>query len=196
MNGDISHASQTIREQLAARDVPVQRILMVCLGNICRSPSAEGVLHAALAHHWLGKCIELDSCGTSDWHMGEPPDRRAIVHAAKRGHDISGLRARQLAVSDFSDFDLILVMDDANLANVTALAPADSPALICRLLDFLPSPLPALAEGSREVPDPYIGGADAFERVLDLIDSACAELILLLASQGQSHSGHAPRGQM
>lgn len=181
--GTASSQAPVAREQLVARETPVQRILMVCLGNICRSPSAEGMLHAALSQHWLGQRVELDSCGTSDWHVGEPPDRRAVVHAAKRGHDISGLRARQLLISDFTDFDLILVMDNANLTNVSALAPADASAMICRLLDFLPSPLPALAEGSREVPDPYAGGAEAFERVLDLIDIACSELMVVLESQ-------------
>ncbi|UTV87360.1 low molecular weight phosphotyrosine protein phosphatase [Cobetia amphilecti] len=170
-------------EQLAQRQAPLERILMVCLGNICRSPSAEGVLRAALTRHGLDQVVTLDSCGTSDWHVGGQPDSRAIAHATKRGHDISTLRARQLCEQDFHDFDLILVMDDANLADTRGLAARSNSgdqALIGRLLDLLPTPLPALAAGSREVPDPYTGGPDAFERVLDLIDVACEALIAAL----------------
>lgn len=175
-------------EQLASRKAPVQRILMVCLGNICRSPSAEGVLRAALVRHGLDHGVTVDSCGTSDWHVGEAPDSRAVMHAARRGHDISGLRARQLCQQDFSDFDLILVMDEANLANTRRLIPEGSKALVGKLLDLLPTPLPALAQGSREVPDPYTGGADAFERVLDLIDVACEALIATLPATSEQAS--------
>jgi protein-tyrosine phosphatase len=132
---------------------------MVCLGNICRSPTAEAVLRAKLHGAGLGDRVEVDSAGTGDWHIGSPPDARSQRHAARRGYDLSALRARQVSEDDFHRFDLILAMDHDNLADLQRLAP-DSPAR---------AELRLFAEV--EVPDPYSGGPDGFERVLDLVEA-------------------------
>ena len=136
------------------------RVLAVCLGNICRSPTAEAVLRYKLATAGLDGRVEVDSAGTGDWHVGEPPDPRSQRHAARRGYDLSTLRARRVAEEDFQRFDLILAMDEDNLADLRRLAPQGT----CRAELHLFAPV--------EVPDPYTGGAVGFERVLDLIESA------------------------
>lgn len=142
------------------------RVLMVCLGNICRSPVAEGVLRARLASSTLAGRIEVDSAGTGDWHIGQPPDRRAIANAAEHGIDIAGLRARQLQASDYRDFDWLLCADRANLRDVQARAPRDARTQAALLLDW------SGVEHQGEVPDPYTGGPAQFEHVFQLLDRA------------------------
>ena len=153
------------------------RVLMVCMGNICRSPTAEGVLRARLKAAGLHELVEVDSAGTHGYHVGDPPDRRSQKHAFKRGYDLSGLRARRVSELDFERFDLILAMDDENLQWLRDECP---PALHGRL-----GKLVVHARGPHEgvVPDPYYGDANGFERVLDLVEDACDGLVVLLASR-------------
>ena len=146
------------------------RVLMVCMGNICRSPTAEGVLRALGAE--LGPGLVVGSAGTHDYHVGEPPDARAVHHAARRGYDLSTLRARQVVDEDFERHDLILAMDEDNLARLRRRCPAEHLHKLRLLLEFSKS-----AGGVREVPDPYYGGADGFERVLDLVEDAARGLL-------------------
>ncbi|WP_447955698.1 low molecular weight protein-tyrosine-phosphatase [Vreelandella sp. EE7] len=146
------------------------RVLFVCLGNICRSPSAEGFFQKALVEAGLQGEIEVDSCGVGDWHLGKAPDARARQAASRRGVDISHLRARKLSVEDFSHFDYVLGMDHANMDAIRALAPRDSRARTALFLSYADSV-------EAEVPDPYYGGEEGFEHVLDLIESACQGLL-------------------
>ncbi|QGW65437.1 low molecular weight phosphotyrosine protein phosphatase [Lysobacter soli] len=159
------------------------RLLVVCLGNICRSPVAEGVLRARIAASTLAGRVELDSAGTGDWHVGEPPDRRAIANAASHGVDIAGLRARQLSASDYRRFDWLLCADRANLRDVRACAPADAHACIALLLDW------AGVEDEGEIPDPYTGGASQFEHVYQLLDRAADGAIARLRREYPSRLG-------
>lgn len=142
------------------------RLLVVCLGNICRSPVAEGVLRARIQTSSLRGLIELDSAGTGDWHIGEPPDRRSVANAAQHDVDISGLRARQLAAADYREFDWLLCADRANLRDVRARAPANATAQTALLLDWCGT------EADGEIPDPYTGGPAQFEHVFQLLDRA------------------------
>lgn len=153
-------------------------VLFVCLGNICRSPSAHGVFQKMVIDRGLADRIEVDSAGTSDWHIGKKPDPRSIEHAAKRGYDLTPLRARQAIRSDFEHYDYILAMDLANLSDLKALAPADYQGFLGLLLSFAETP-------EQEVPDPYHGGEAGFEHVLDLIENACERLLdqILAASK-------------
>lgn len=151
------------------------RVLFVCLGNICRSPTAEGVFRRALEDAGMGEQVVIDSCGIGNWHVGKAPDQRAQMAAKRRGIDLSPLCARQLAASDFLDFDYILAMDNANLQAMHALKPAESQAHVGLFLDFAGTP------GS-EVPDPYYGGDQGFEDVLDMIEAASHGLIQHLKS--------------
>jgi protein-tyrosine phosphatase len=141
------------------------RILMICMGNICRSPTAEGVLLHALRANGLDDWVSVDSAGTHAYHVGDPPDARSVRHAAQRGYDLSKLRARRVKADDFRRFDRIYAMDRVNLADLTHLAPRD--ALV----------MPRLLLGEREVPDPYSGGPEDFERVLDLVEGAVQGLV-------------------
>ena len=150
-------------------------VLMVCLGNICRSPTAEGVLRHKLAAAGLADRVRVDSAGTSGYHIGDPPDPRSCLHALRRGIDLSGLRARRLAAEDFDRFDLLLAMDDDNLADMHRLCPSGREGRLRMLLSFATA-----AAGVREVPDPYAGGAEGFETVLDLVDDACNGLLVHL----------------
>lgn len=147
------------------------RVLMVCLGNICRSPTAEGVLRAALAEQQLDHCVEVDSAGTAAWHVGKAPDARSQAHARERGLELSHLRARQVSEADFEHFDYLLAMDQQNLADLQALQPAGSKAKLALLLSF------ANAAPRLEVPDPYYGGAEGFDTVLDLVTAAAQGFI-------------------
>ena len=150
------------------------RILFVCLGNICRSPTAEGVLRSVSAEH-PGTALEIDSAGTADYHVGAPPDPRSQRAALRRGIDLSGLRARQVVPGDFTDFDLILAMDRQNLRELQRLRlrlrPPRSRASLGLFLDYAPE-----LELS-DVPDPYYGGPSDFERVLDLTTAASQGLM-------------------
>lgn len=151
------------------------RILFVCMGNICRSPTAEGILRTKLDAAGLAEAVTLDSAGTGDWHVGKAPDSRAIQAAAGRGYDITGLRARQVTTDDFQRFDLILAMDQDNLAWLEQLCPDQGavPELF----------LARQGLAVDEVPDPYYGGAAGFERVLDLLESACDGLVAEVAAR-------------
>ena len=141
-------------------------VLFVCLGNICRSPTAHGVFTRQVADAGLDSAIAIDSAGTGAWHVGEPPDSRATAAARSRGYDLSPLRARQVVPGDFQEFDFILAMDRSNLSHLEALKPADFEGHPGLFLDFHPLP------PQREVPDPYYGGSDGFETVLDMVESA------------------------
>ncbi|CAA0119819.1 Low molecular weight protein-tyrosine-phosphatase YfkJ [Halioglobus japonicus] len=146
-------------------------VLFVCLGNICRSPTAEGVFTELAQRAGQADAILVDSCGTSNWHIGSTPDPRAIVAAAERGYNISYLRARQVNVSDFDTFDYILAMDEDNLAELQSLCPGDYRGHLSLFLDFAPdTPL-------TDVPDPYYKGDQGFAEVLDLVESASAGLL-------------------
>jgi len=154
---------------------PTVRVLMVCMGNICRSPTAHGVLAQRVADAGLADRITVDSAGTHDYHVGRPPDERAQQHAARRGYDLSAQRARQLKAQDFDDFDLVLVMDDANQHAARALCPPGQRHKLRRLTDF------CTRHRASEVPDPYYGGAAGFEAVLDLVEDACDGVLAALA---------------
>ena len=150
------------------------RLLFVCLGNICRSPTAEGVMRHLLVEEGLAEAVEIDSAGTGDWHVGHGPDHRSAGAAAGRGIELTGA-ARQVAPVDFESFDLILAMDRSNHDDLLALAPDDDARERVRLLrEYDPD---AVASGELEVPDPYYGGADGFEDVLDLVTRACEGLL-------------------
>ncbi|WP_342245744.1 low molecular weight protein-tyrosine-phosphatase [Pseudomonas sp. OTU5201] len=147
------------------------RVLFVCLGNICRSPTAEGVLRHKLREAGLAGQVQVDSAGTGDWHVGKAPDARTRVAAQRRGYDLSQLRARQVAVDDFGHFDLVLAMDESNLADLHRLRPGNAAAELDLFLRRYQLELD-------EVPDPYYGGEAGFEQVLDLVEQACDALIL------------------
>jgi protein-tyrosine phosphatase len=149
------------------------RVLFVCLGNICRSPTAEGVLRHQLREAGLADRVEVASAGTGDWHVGKPPDKRTQLAARLRGYDLSGQRAQQASAADFSRYDLILAMDHSNLGNLKRLQPANAKAE----LDLFLRRYDGAVE---EVPDPYYGGEQGFERVLDLIERACKGLVIEL----------------
>jgi protein-tyrosine phosphatase len=152
------------------------KILFVCLGNICRSPTAEGVLRVMGGREFPGLALDVDSAGTADYHVGEPPDRRTVAVARRRGYDLAGLRARQVQPADFSRFDHVLAMDNANLTELERLRPEESTARLSLFLEFAPD-----AE-YREVPDPYYGGTEDFERVLDLCETAARGLLTRLTN--------------
>lgn len=141
------------------------RVLFVCLGNICRSPSAEGVFRTLVEQAGLADQLDIDSCGTGHWHIGKSPDARAQEAARRRGIDISGLRARQFSPEDLDRFDYVLVMDHQNLADIKDVWHQNGGTRPVLFLEYGSS----LQD---EVPDPYYGGADGFEVVLDLIHEA------------------------
>ena len=142
------------------------RVLMVCLGNICRSPTAEAMLRKKVHEAGLDGRIEVDSAGTADYHVDSPPDRRAVAHGERRGLAMKNLRGRQVGRDDFERFDFILAMDEDNLADLQRIRPPGARARVALLLSYAPH------AGAREVPDPYYGGPDGFETVLDLVDAA------------------------
>ena len=147
-------------------------ILFVCMGNICRSPTADGVLRAKLRHLGLQSKVHVDSAGTHNFHPDSPPDARSQKHAARRGYDLSYLRARQMVEADFEHFDLILAMDWDNLALVQDLCPPQYLSKVRRLTEFCQQ------FDSPVVPDPYYGGDAGFEPVLDLVEDACDGLLM------------------
>ena len=157
---------------------PSESVLFVCLGNICRSPTAEGVLRELAARAGVSDKLLVASAGIGDWHVGEPPDRRAIAHAAKRGYDIRKQRARQICEADFERFKWILAMDQDVLRGVNEVRPRSHEGHVGLFLDIAPS------LGTRDVPDPYFGGADGFERVLDLIEAASDPLLKKVRASG------------
>jgi len=153
-------------------DRPRVAILMVCMGNICRSPTAEGVLRHKLRVAGLLEQVAVDSAGTHGYHVGSPPDARALEHARRRGIDLSGLRARRVADRDFERFDLLLAMDEDNHLELMRLCPPGREVRVRLLMDFA-----SRSPGRREVPDPYYGGDQGFADVLDLVDDACDGLV-------------------
>lgn len=143
------------------------KVLFVCTGNICRSPTAEGVFRQLVTDAGLSHAIKADGCGIHSWHSGEAPDSRSTAKAAERGYDLSSLRARQIRKSDYEEFDLLMAMDHGHYDHMIEEAPAE---LRSRIHMFL---RPVEGEfGKIEVPDPYYGGADGFEVVLDMIEAA------------------------
>lgn len=142
-------------------------VLFVCLGNICRSAMAEGLLRAWATGEGLASVLDIDSAGTGSWHVGNPPDRRAQKATQSRGIDISRQKARQIRASDVERFDYILAMDKQNLGDVARLAGANYEGTLRLFLDFAPE-----MKGA-EVPDPYYGGEDGFNQVLEMLDAGC-----------------------
>ncbi len=153
----------------------MRSVLFVCTGNICRSPTADGVMRHRVAAAGLEGQVLVDSAGTHGYHIGEPPDPRTIQAARARGYDLSPLRARKLVVADFDRFDLILAMDRGHLEIMRRLAPAGSPAELALFTRFAPPP-----HTDRDVPDPYYGGAQGFAEVLDMVEAGVAALMARL----------------
>ena len=147
------------------------RVLFVCTGNICRSPTAEGVFRALVDAEGLGEAIEADSAGTHGYHVGDAPDTRAQVAAARRGIDLSGQRSRLFGAGDFETFDYVLAMDRMNYRTLSTACPAHARERLSLFLDFAPS------LGLDEVPDPYYGADDGFEEVLDIVEAASRGLL-------------------
>lgn len=156
-----------------------QRILFVCLGNICRSPTAQGVFEAIAEREGFAGFLSVDSAGTADWHCGKAPDSRSQAHARKRGYELSHLRARQVSAPDFESFDWILAMDKANLRELQALCPMAHQHKLRLFLAFADHPV-------MEVPDPYYGGVEGFEVVLDLVERASVGLLQHLFGQADA----------
>ncbi len=152
------------------------RVLMVCMGNICRSPTAEAVLRHKLQAAGLDKRVEVDSAGTYGGHIGEPPDARAQRQAKLRGYDMSRLRARRLTAEDFERFDWVIAMDEDNMSRMAELAPDGHGARLELLMAHA-----RRHTGVSAVPDPYYGPPAGFDRVLDLIEDACEGLVSELA---------------
>lgn len=147
------------------------KVLFVCLGNICRSPTAEGVFTHLVQQEKLTREIKIDSAGTHSYHVGSPPDERAQHAARKRGIDISHLRGRQVTQDDFHEFDYILAMDKYNYAHLQSRCPTEQKHKVHLFLDFAPQ------VDEQEVPDPYLGGAQGFELVLNLTEAASVGLL-------------------
>ena len=146
-------------------------VLFVCMGNICRSPTAHGVFETLVARAGLNERVHVDSAGTHSYHVGAPPDARSQEHALKRGYDLSTQRARQLKAADFDDFDLVLAMDWDNLSLAQAMCPSQHERKLRRLAEFFQH------HDSPVVPDPYLGGQQSFEDVLDLVEDGCTGLL-------------------
>lgn len=147
------------------------KVLFVCMGNICRSPTAEAVFRRYVEQAELAAHIHIDSAGTHDYHIGAGPDPRTQQAARQRGYDMSKLRGRQVEAADFARFDYVLAMDQANLSILERLRPRDAQSHLGLFLEF------AARHVEREVPDPYYGGADGFERVLDMVEDAAAGML-------------------
>lgn len=158
-------------------------VLFVCMGNICRSPSAHGMVRHHLQQRYAHLPVRLDSAGTHGYHIGDPPDQRSVAAAARRGIVLDDLRARQVEVEDFHNFDLLLAMDDQNLQALRLLRPENARAELRLFLELAP------ALDVREVPDPYYGGANGFEHVLDLIEQATEGLLAEIAGRLDSRQG-------
>lgn len=146
-------------------------VIFVCMGNICRSPTAEAVFRHYVDRAGLSEQFHIDSAGTHDYHIGDAPDVRTQQAALQRGYDMSSLRGRQVEAQDFSRFDYVLAMDEANLAILQRLRPSDAKSHLGLFLEF------AQNNHAREVPDPYYGGAQGFEQVLDLVEDAARGLL-------------------
>jgi protein-tyrosine phosphatase len=169
---------KAIRRLLGRVPEPQMRVLMVCSGNICRSPTAEAVLRAKLAQAGLAEQIDVDSAGTHGFHAKDAPDARAQAQARKRGYDLSRIRARPVVAQDFTRFQRILAMDEGHLAWLQDEAPGDAHSRIELLLAHATQ-----ARGRRSIPDPYYGSERDFELVLDLVEDACAGLVAALGQE-------------
>lgn len=154
------------------------RILFVCLGNICRSPTARGVFDETIRRAGLSASVASDSCGTAGYHVGEEADPRTVTHARRRGYDLETHRARQLAASDFERFDLVVAMDRRNLDELHQRCPPVHRHKLALFLSFGD-------DASREVPDPYYGGPEGFDRVIDLCEEGSAALLAHLRDTGR-----------
>ena len=164
----------------AGADLGPTRVLFVCMGNICRSPTAEAVLRHHVSAHGLDELIEIDSAGTGGWHAGDEPDERARAEASRRGIEMTGA-ARKVHLGDFEYFDLIVAMDESNMADLSDLAASDQHRQKIRLLrEFGPDGADDL-----DVPDPYFGGVDGFADVFDLVDESCRGLLEHLRADHQ-----------
>jgi protein-tyrosine phosphatase len=152
-------------------------VLFVCMGNICRSPTAQGVFERLVEQHKLADVIEIDSAGTHAYHVGDRPDERASAAALQRGIDLSSQQARRVSPDDFDRFDYVLAMDQDNYEILAVSCPSELRARLRLFLEFAPDLL------TREVPDPYYGGASGFERVLDLIEEASEGLLADIRQQ-------------
>lgn len=151
-------------------------VLFVCMGNICRSPTAEGVFRHVLSEAGLAGRVRVDSAGTHAYHVGEPPDRRAQAAAQRRGISLADIRARRVSEADFSEFDYVIAMDRLNLHTLAEIAAEEYRNRLSLFLDYV-------SGSDREVPDPYYGGAAGFERVLDLVEEASRGLLATLRSR-------------
>jgi protein-tyrosine phosphatase len=147
------------------------KVLFVCLGNICRSPTADGIFNHIVVREKMDQKIMIDSAGTGDWHVGKAPDSRTVAAARQRGYDLSVLRARQVTARDFEEFDYVLAMDKSNLLDLQRIKPTTYTGHLGLFLDF------GTRGDYREVPDPYYGGHDGFELVLDLVEDAAQGLL-------------------
>lgn len=152
-------------------------VLFVCLGNICRSPTAHAVFQSMVDSEGLSQHIRVDSAGTGDWHLGHAPDQRTSAVAAERGYDMSDLRSRLVEREDFNQFDYIIAMDSENLTNLHAMRPSDYSGQLDLFLDY------SQQSEQTEVPDPYYGGDKGFALVLDLVEEASAGLLAHIRSQ-------------
>ncbi len=152
-------------------------VLFVCTGNICRSPTAEGVFRHMARSRGVAERILIDSAGIIDFHAGEPPDPRAVEHAARRGYDLTDLRARQLTLADYHNFDRILAMDRTHLRELKGEAPKGTLGRIARFLDY------SEAWRGQDVPDPYYGEARGFEEVLDMVEEASSRLLEAIVAE-------------
>lgn len=161
------------------------KVLFVCLGNICRSPTAEGVFRKLVDARGLSAQVEIDSAGTGAWHAGESPDSRAQEEARKRGIDISGLRARAVRPNDFTTFDYIVAMDQDNYDDLRSMCPESEQWRLHRHLSFAPG------VSTRSVPDPYYGGVDGFRRVYDLVEQGARGLLDRIEAEhvNRTHGG-------
>jgi protein-tyrosine phosphatase len=157
--------------RLFGKRPPKVGVLFVCMGNICRSPTAEGVFRAMARDRKLERRLDIDSAGTHANHEGEPPDLRSIETAARRNYDLRKIRARKVTPADFASFRYILAMDSRNLKSLEAIRPEGFDGHLGMFLDFAP------ATGETDVPDPYYGGPDGFEKVLDLVETASRGLL-------------------
>ena len=155
------------------------RVLFVCMGNICRSPTAEAVFRHYVENAGMTEQIGIDSAGTHDYHIGSAPDARTLRAAKQRGYDMSDLRGRQVEAGDFHRFDYVLAMDRANLANLKRIAPENCEIQAQLFLEY------ARHHAEREVPDPYYGGEDGFERVLDMVEDAAEGLLQRIRERHQ-----------
>lgn len=152
-------------------------VLFVCMGNICRSPTAEGVFRHMVWAAGLEEEIRVDSAGTHDFHSGSPPDVRSQAHAKRRGYDLSGIRARQVRAADFAEFDLILVMDKRNLDTLRRVCPREHAHKLRLFLDYAP------LWPEKEIPDPYYGGERGFDYVLDMVEDAARGLLTVMRNE-------------